>query len=53
MEVLKQLREELKEVINRRKTLIDELKKMNFLINVFRKEVSLRKLEVPSFPKRA
>ncbi len=42
MEVLMQLRSELKEAIKKRKTLAKEIKKMNFFIDVFRKEVSLR-----------
>lgn len=43
MEVLEQLQEELKEAVARRKALAKELKKIDFYINVFRKEVSLRK----------
>ena len=42
MEVIRQLREELKEAIKKRKMLMSELKRMNFCINIFRKEVSLR-----------
>jgi hypothetical protein len=43
MEVLKQLHEELKEAIRKKKMLMRELKKLDFYIHVFRKEVSLRK----------
>ena len=42
MEVLIQLRSELKEAIKKRKTLASEMKRMNFYIDVFEKEVSLR-----------
>jgi len=43
MEVLNQLQTELKEAIKKKKELIRKVREMDFYINVFRKEVSLRK----------
>lgn len=42
MEVTSQLREELKEVLDRRKQLAEELRNMDYFISVFQKELSLR-----------
>lgn len=42
MEIIIQLQEELKEAINRKKVLVRKIREMDFYINVFKKEVSLR-----------